>query len=855
MSGMEKWEHLKISFTDIKDATNDFGKTIGKGGFGLVYEGELFNNGRHIKVAVKRLCYVRDTDGILLLADVAKEYYANDKLDSIIDPILREQMSPESLRKFSAIAYKCLQDREHRPLMGVVQKELEETLNIQMHNYKMGTDNGSSSGSVSSSFNKSGGRKSARFNIGDGAPGSSRGSVKPNGDDDHVEFTLDGADGSMAVHSAKVAGVDVEDQIFDSSVQISSDLVDKYRVDKDADGRITQDQFKEIENSKMLLLQEPTPNVRGESEILSQMLSQKLKTTHHANPIKRWYEDLKYFIQDNWQRCWVIILWLGIMVGLFTWKYTEYKHRAVYDVLGSCVCIAKGAAETLKLNMAIILLPVCRKTITWLRNKTKLEAVLPFDDNLNFHKVIGVAITIGVGLHAISHLTCIFPRLIHATEEEYKPMRQFFGDQAENYWHFLKEVEGYTGIIMLVLMTIAFTLATSWLRRGRLNLPTFSKKLTGFNAFWYSHHLFIIVYAMLIVHGIKLYLTKEWYKKTTWMYLAFPISLYACERLIRAVRSSVKIVKILKVAIYPGNVLALHMSKPQGFKYKSGQYMFVNCADVSPFEWHPFFITSAPGDDYLSVHIRTLGDWTRQLKTVLSEVCKPPLNGKSGLLRADRQGENLNFPRVLIDGPYAAPTQDYKKYNVVLLVGLGIGAAPMISIVKDILNIMKAKEEEENALENGTTLQKNKSGSTSSNNFRTTRAYFYWVTREQGSFDWFKSVMNEAAGMDKNGVIEMHNYCTSVYEEGDARSAIITVLQRLNHAKNGVDVVSGTRVMSHFGKPDWRGVYKQIALNHTGSRIGVFYHGAPPIAQELKQLASDFSHRTSTKFEFHKQNL
>lgn len=35
---------------------------------------------------------------------------------------------------------------------------------------------------------------------------------------------------------------------------------------------------------------------------------------------------------------------------------------------------------------------------------------------------------------------------------------------------------------------------------------------------------------------------------------------------------------------------------------------------------HPFSITSAPRDDYLSVHIRTLGDWTRQLKTAFSEV-------------------------------------------------------------------------------------------------------------------------------------------------------------------------------------------------------------------------------------------
>ena len=40
----------------------------------------------------------------------------------------------------------------------------------------------------------------------------------------------------------------------------------------------------------------------------------------------------------------------------------------------------------------------------------------------------------------------------------------------------------------------------------------------------------------------------------------------------------------------------------------------------------------------------------------------------------------------------------------------------------------------------------------------------------------------------------MHNYLTSVYEEGDARSTLITMVQALNHAKNGMDVLFGTRV-------------------------------------------------------------
>lgn len=677
----------------------------------------------------------------------------------------------------------------------------------------------------------------------------------------------------------------ISDQGFDSRLQTFFDMVDK-----NADGRITEEEVKEvimlsasanklsklkeqaeeyaalimeeldpdrlgyieIQNLEMLLLEVPNENTkRGNTSVnLSQMISQKLAPTMINNPVERWLQKTKFFVEDNWQRIWVLLLWLCILAGLFTWKFIQYRHRAIYHVMGYCVCTAKGAAETLKFNMALILLPVCRNTITWLRNKTKLGVAVPFDDNLNFHKVIAVAIAIGVGLHAGAHLTCDFPRLLHASNEEYVPLQQFFGhNRPPNYWWFVKGVEGVTGVIMVVFMAIAFVLATPWFRRNKLNLPKPLKRLTGFNAFWYSHHLFVIVYVLLIVHGIYLYLSHRWYKKTTWMYLAVPVLLYGGERTLRAFRSGYKSVNILKVAIYPGNVLSLHVSKPQGFKYKSGQYMFVNCPAVSSFEWHPFSITSAPGDDFLSVHIRTLGDWTRELKNVFSRVCEPPRSGKSGLLRADyMQGENNpSFPRLLIDGPYGAPAQDYRKYDVLLLVGLGIGATPFISIVKDLVNNMKLKDEESDHLENGSKHKKK--------TFNTNRAYFYWVTREQGSFEWFKGVMNEVAEIDDKGIIELHNYCTSVYEEGDARSALIAMLQALNHAKHGVDIVSGTRVKTHFAKPNWRNVFKKVAVNHKDERVGVFYCGAPALTNELKQLALDFTRKTSTRFDFHKENF
>lgn len=145
----------------------------------------------------------------------------------------------------------------------------------------------------------------------------------------------------------------------------------------------------QIYNLETLLLQAPNQSVRiSDSRILSQMLSQKLKPTQENNPLRRLYQKMKYFVMDNWQRVWVMMLWLGIVLGLFAYKFVQYRNKAVFHVMGYCVCVAKGGAETLKFNMALILLPVCRNTITWLRNKTRLGVAVPFDDNLNFHKVI-----------------------------------------------------------------------------------------------------------------------------------------------------------------------------------------------------------------------------------------------------------------------------------------------------------------------------------------------------------------------------------------------------------------------------------------------------------------------------------
>ncbi|KAL8206076.1 hypothetical protein R6Q57_009627 [Mikania cordata] len=55
MSVFKKSQHLKISLEEIETATKNFQECIGKGGYGMVYKGQILIDGKLTTVAVKRL--------------------------------------------------------------------------------------------------------------------------------------------------------------------------------------------------------------------------------------------------------------------------------------------------------------------------------------------------------------------------------------------------------------------------------------------------------------------------------------------------------------------------------------------------------------------------------------------------------------------------------------------------------------------------------------------------------------------------------------------------------------------------------------------------------------------------------
>ena len=91
---------------------------------------------------------------------------------------------------------------------------------------------------------------------------------------------------------------------------------------------------------------------------------------------------------------------------------------------------------------------------------------------------------------------------------------------------------------------------------------------------------------------------------------------------------------------------------------------------------------SAPEEDYISVHIRVVGDFTG----ALAKACGCDFDRKKGEKEAGGAVVNSSsnpigrvLPRIMVDGPFGSAFEDFLKYETVLLVGAGIGVTPFAS--------------------------------------------------------------------------------------------------------------------------------------------------------------------------------
>ncbi|KAJ0954724.1 putative protein kinase RLK-Pelle-CrRLK1L-1 family [Helianthus annuus] len=99
----------------------------------LTKESDVYSFGVLLfEVLCGRLCYEYSNGRIQVLVPTWKESYKQNKLQEIIFHDLKQQMDPSSLKIYSDIAFKCLQESpEERPVMPHVVEKLETALKYQ----------------------------------------------------------------------------------------------------------------------------------------------------------------------------------------------------------------------------------------------------------------------------------------------------------------------------------------------------------------------------------------------------------------------------------------------------------------------------------------------------------------------------------------------------------------------------------------------------------------------------------------------------------------------------------------------------------------------------------------------------
>ncbi|EEH22200.1 hypothetical protein PABG_04411 [Paracoccidioides brasiliensis Pb03] len=530
------------------------------------------------------------------------------------------------------------------------------------------------------------------------------------------------------------------------------------------------------------------------------------------------------------------VLFHGMHIGMFIfgwWKQISDARLAPLNTLGFSVWISRGAGLVLSIDGALILLPMCRTLVRMVRPKFRW---LPLDESQWFHRQVAYSLLFFSIVHTTAHYVNFFN--VEKSQVRKETAVQIHYTQAG----------GVTGHVMLLCMLLMYTTAHHRIRQQ------------AFETFWYTHHLFIPFMLGLYTHATGCFVRdtvnpfspfagKDFWTHCIgyegWRWELWGGGIYLFERLYREIRAA-KPSEITKVVRHPYDAMEIQFYKPS-FRYKAGQWLFINVPDVSRAQWHPFTITSCPFDPYVSLHIRQVGDWTKQLGNRLG--CGPQqakdIDGLDPLGMYEIAMQNgQTMPSIRIDGPYGAPAEDVFDNEIAILIGTGIGVTPWASILKNIWHLRASPNPPP----------------------RLRRVEFIWVCKDTSSFEWFhallsslesQSAQNAGAGQE---FLRIHTYLTQRFDQDTAANIY------LNSVGQEVDPLTELRTGTKFGRPDFQRFFSALRnglIDQTymagldaslRTDVGVYFCGPNPAAKLIKKAAKDCT-TNEVRFRFWKEHF
>lgn len=379
------------------------------------------------------------------------------------------------------------------------------------------------------------------------------------------------------------------------------------------------------------------------------------------------------YVRNNAPRLLSYAAFALVNLALFTIAAFHYRERGVL------VQIARGCGACMNVNAAFCLLPMMRLFISLVR-RTRLSRALALEESVAFHQLAGHFLFACAVTHTAAYL------LLYGVVSPLGLGANLQGSRA-----------AITGWVLALLFIVLWVGA---LERVRRRLP--------FELFYLSHALGLPLVALLLVHSPRY-----------WPFFLVGGTGYLLDRAYRFYRMRTPS-QLLAARALPSEVTELVLQRPPDFDYRAGDFLFLLIPRLSRFEWHPFTISSPPERrDALTLHVRSLGDWTGRLRAAV-----PTLGAGQP---------------VYLDGPHGTPANDIFRARVAVLIAAGIGVTPFASILQSLLARHRAGQ---------------------ADTLEVRHVYFRWVNRDQRAFEWFTELLAELKARDGDDFFDLRLFVT-----------------------------------------------------------------------------------------------
>jgi len=516
-------------------------------------------------------------------------------------------------------------------------------------------------------------------------------------------------------------------------------------VDENGDSTVSYEEFERMALSEPALLELAS---RTEARWLLGSADSLRPPAEHLG----FFERLARTIETR--RAWLafMALWLVGNAGLIAHALLRYQD------CGGEVMLARAAGASLNLNSALILFSVMRGLATKIR-ALPLAPLLPLDDALTIHRLLGYSIAVGSLLHGAGHV-------VHGLLAHPAPCTALD--------HPISALARPTGWALLLLTGAMVSFALPQIRRTKY-----------FHWFATAHLLYAPWFGLALLHAPRL---RAW--------VLLPIAVFGLELTLRWRRRS-RQSHAAELCSLSSKVSRLRLATPPGFRYRAGDYALIKVPSLASHEWHPFTISSAPESGELTFHVRALGNWTEALYRLAEQ----------------RRAQGRTDPvSVHLDGPYGSPSSYVLSQRHAVMIGAGIGVTPFASVLDSLVTRKNAGDLELEKL------------------------YFYWLSADQRSFDWFRELLLELEQKDREQLVEVRIFLSRARASIAAHA--LNLARNLAHEVGRPDLFTGLRAPTRVGEPDFERELREIAERHAPHQVDVFYCGRPELGRKLRKICT-----------------